>query len=122
MVSFRRIKPEEIKQASDKFTEKYPWASQPNWLGVVVKVRDGEILGLYDLQLRATIGNLVNFDNSPVTVCELAAHADSQLLAYKEYEWIVPNQNESMQRFLEKRYGLEGEEEIPHKIYIMKRD
>jgi hypothetical protein len=122
MVSYRRIKPEEIKQASDKFVEKYPWAAAPNWLGVVVKVKDGEILGLYDLQVRATIGNLVNFDNSPVTVCELAAHADSQLINHKEYEWIVPNQNESMQKFLEKHYGLEGEEEIPHKIYIIKRD
>jgi len=122
MVSFRKIKPEEILQAALKFAQKYSWAASPNWESVYVKVRDGEILGLYDLQVRATIGNLVNFDNSPVTVCELAAHADSQLINYKEYEYIVPNQNESMQRFLEKHYGLVGEEEVPHKIYVMKRD
>lgn len=122
MVSFRLIKPEEVEEAKRLFSEKYPWAALPNWKSTSVRVQDGKLTGLVDVQHRITVGNLVAFDDSVLTTIGLIERVDQLLQQFQEYEFIVPNDNENFQRFLLEKYGLEGEVEVPHKLYRVIRE
>lgn len=122
MVSFRLIKPEEVEEAERLFSEKYPWAGLPNWNSTSVRVQDGKITGLVDIQQRITVGNLVAFDDSVLTTIGLIERVDQVLQQFQEYEFIVPDKNEKFQKFLLEKYGLEGEVEVPHKLYRVIRE
>jgi len=122
MVCFRLIKPDEVEEAERLFSEKYPWAALPNWKSTFVRVQDGKLTGLVDIQQRITVGNLVAFDDSVLTTIGLIERVDQSLQQFQEYEFIVPNDNENFQKFLLEKYGLEGEVEVPHKLYRVIRE
>lgn len=120
-VEYRLIRPDEIEQAREKFKQAYSWAALPRWESTKVKVIEGDIKGLYDVQLRTVVANCVSFDNSPLTLHELIIDANASLANMQQWEFIVPDANPKMQKFLKERYGLVGQKEVPHKIYVIER-
>ena len=131
MIEYRPIKPEEIEEVLSVIKSRYPWAATPQWESVNVYVnKDGRIVGFNEFQIRQpTLASCVSWNpddtskDNPVVTQALIERADQQLtmLGYKSWEFIVPDENIKMQEFLEKRYGLKGQKEIPHKIYFIER-
>jgi len=118
-ISFRKIKPEEIAGCQAKFAEKYPWAGTPQWEGVYVYVEDGQVVGFVGFQFRVVVEPL--YADSPRVTQALVERADTLLLSYKEYEFVVNDSNEKFQQLLENHYGLKGEVEPPHKVYFVRK-
>ena len=121
-VNFRPVKPDEIAELAKRFSERYPWAAEPAWTGVWVLEENGKIEGFVGFQQRLVVEPL--FSESPRVTRSLIDRLDTLITAnrIREYEFIVPDQNQPMQETLERHYGLKGEVEIPHKIFLVKRD
>lgn len=119
MTEFRKIKESEIANQRLRYAEKYPWAPEPAWPGVYVLLRDGSIKGMFGLQQKFMVEPMDADD--PRTVRSLMDRADTLLMGV-DYEFFVPNQNKQFQDFLESQEGLEGQEELPGKYYLIKRD
>ena len=120
MVSFRRIKPEEIEEAKRLAKEQLPWSAEPQWNSVYVRMDDDVLTGFVGFQLRTVVEPL--YANTPRVANELITWADGFLNTYNQYEFVVPDCNERFQKVLENHFGLEGKRELPGKIYFVKRD
>lgn len=122
MVEIRPIKPEEIEKARELYAAQCPWAAEPNWTGVWVRVVDSEIAGFIDLQSRILVANLCATDAR--TAIELIAWIDGKLAqaGIKQYEFSVPDKNPKFQKFIEKHYGLKGERDLPGLTYLVNRN
>ncbi len=120
---FRRIYTEELAEASDKLKVKYPDSALPDWRNVFVQVESIEkqekILALVEFDQRTCI-NTLDAD-SPVAARDIINWADGYLGDYPQYEFQVPDSNKRMQKALLRHFGLEGEVEPPHRIYIIRR-
>lgn len=120
----RFIKEEEISSEQAKYKEKYPWAAEPYWPGVLVVVDNttGQIVGRAEIQSRVLVGMLDA--DSPAAVHETIAAVDGWLAGrnVSQYEFIVPNGNERFQKAIEKHYGYAQQEVSPSKIFFVKRD
>ena len=125
---FRRIYVDEITEAHDKLKAKYPSGSLPDWRNVWVQVESVEgcefskqekILALVEFDQRTCI-NTLDADN-PIAALEVISWADGYLGDYPQYEFQVPDTNTRMQKALLRHFGLAGEVEPPHRVYIIRR-
>ena len=120
MIQCRLIKPEELEEAKRVLKEQLPWVGEPAWGSVYVRLEDGVLTGFVGFQTRVVVEPL--YAETPKAAHELIAWADGYLNQYPQYEFIVPDRNEKFQRVIENHYGIEGERELPGKIYFIKRD
>ncbi len=120
---FRRIYVNEIEAAHDRLRSKYPNYALPDWRNVFVQVESIEkqekILALVEFDQRTCI-NTLDADN-PVAARDIINWADGYLGDYPQYEFAVPDSNKKMQKALLRQFGLEGEVEPPHRVYIIRR-
>ncbi len=120
---FRRIYENEIEAAHNKLKAKYPNGALPDWRNVWVQVESIEkqekILALVEFDSRVYV-NVLDAD-SPLATVEIISWADGYLANYPQWEFLVPDANVKMQDALWKHWGLEGEVEPPHKVYIVRR-
>jgi len=125
---FRRIYVDEWAEASNKLTVKYPDGVLPDWRNVWVQVESVEgcecskqekILALVEFEQRTCI-NTLDAD-SPVAARDIINWADGYLANFPQYEFAVPDSNKKMQKALLRHFGLEGETEPTHKVYIIRR-
>ena len=120
---FRRIYENEIEAAQDRMRAKYPNGALPDWRNVWVQVESVEnqekILALVEFDQRTCI-NTLDAD-SPVAARDIINWADGYLGDYPQYEFQVPDSNKRMQKALLRHFGLEGETEPAHKVYIIRR-
>ena len=78
-----------------------------------------KILALVEFDQRTCI-NTLDADN-PVAARDIINWADGYLGDYPQYEFQVPDTNTRMQKALLRHFGLEGEVEPPHRVYIIRR-
>ena len=120
---FRRIYVDEITEAQDKLKAKYPNGALPDWRNVWVQVesigKQEKILALVEFDQRTCI-NALDADN-PVAARDIINWADGYLGDYPQYEFAVPDSNTRMQEALLRHFGLVGETEPPHRVYIIRR-
>lgn len=119
---FRKIRPEEIPEAREKFSRAYPWAPEPQWDGVSVKVRDGEVVAMYELQYRVLVNNF--YAKTPADARDTMYDVDAVLrtAGIAQYELLVPKENERLIKAL-RRFGLTPfEHERPHVLFVVRRD
>ncbi len=120
---FRRIYVDEIDAAHDKLKARFPNGALPDWRNVWVQVESIEkqekILALVEFDSRVYV-NVLDAD-SPLATVEIISWADGYLANYPQWEFLVPDANVKMQDALWKHWGLEGEVEPPHKVYIVRR-
>ena len=120
---FRRIYVDELAEAHNKLKAKYPNCALPDWRNVWVQVESIEkqekILALVEFEQRTCI-NTLDADN-PIAALEVISWADGYLANFEQYEFAVPESNEQMRRALLRHYGLEGEVEPPHRVYVIRR-
>ena len=119
----RRIYVDEIAEASNKLKAKYPNCAIPDWRNVFVQVESidnqEKILALVEFEHRTCI-NTLDADN-PAAARDIINWADGYLGGYQQYEFAVPDSNTRMQKALLRHFGLEGETEPAHKVYIIRR-
>ena len=120
---FRRIYVDEITEAHNKLKAKYPNGALPDWRNVWVQVesigKQEKILALVEFDQRTCI-NTLDADN-PVAARDIINWSDGYLGDYPQYEFQVPDSNKKMQKALLRHFGLEGEVEPPHRVYIIRR-
>ncbi len=120
---FRRIYVNEIEAAHNKLKAKYPNSALPDWRNVWVQIESIEkqekILALVEFDQRTCI-NTLDAD-SPVAARDIINWADGYLVDYPQYEFQVPDTNTRMQKALLRHFGLAGEVEPPHRVYIIRR-
>ena len=125
---FRRIYVDEITEAQDKLKARFPNGALPDWRNVWVQVESVEdcgfskqekILALVEFDQRTCI-NTLDAD-SPVAARDIINWADGYLVDYPQYEFQVPDTNTRMQKALLRHFGLAGEVEPPHRVYIIRR-
>ncbi len=120
---FRRIYVDEIDAAHDKLKARFPNGALPDRRNVWVQVESIEkqekILALVEFDSRVYV-NVLDAD-SPLATVEIISWADGYLANYPQWEFLVPDANVKMQDALWKHWGLEGEVEPPHKVYIVRR-
>ncbi len=118
MTEFRLIKESEIEEARQLHLDIYPWAPEPNWKSTYVLIEEDSIKGFFDINMRYTVNNLYAADK--ITGIRMLDRADT-LLMNMDYEFFVPDHNQTMQEFLKGRHGLEGKKELPGLLYQVKR-
>lgn len=118
MISFRRIRLDEVAECSQKWQEKYPDLAEPRWESVWVREDSGKVTAFFGLQQRLVVEPL--YADSPRALQETIPYIDGLLSGYKEYEFVVLNNNNKFQAVLENHYGLKGEAEPPHRIYFVR--
>ena len=120
---FRRIYVDERAEASDKLKVKYPNCAIPDWRNVFVQVESVDnqekILALVEFEHRTCI-NTLDAD-SPAAARDIINWSDGYLGDYPQYEFAVPDSNTRMQKALLRHFGLEGETEPAHRVYIIRR-
>ena len=120
---FRRIYVNEIEAAHNKLKAKYPNGALPDWRNVFVQVESIEkrekIIALVEFDARVCI-NTLDAD-SPAAARDIINWADGYLGDSPQYEFQVPDSNTKMQKALLRHFGLEGEVEPPHRVYIIRR-
>ena len=117
----RPIKAEEIEERRKKFKEKYPWAPEPQWEGVLVKVdSENQVVAMAELQYRVLVATCDG--DTPRDTNEMMAALDGWLggLGVHRYEFEVPEWNEKFNKFLQDN-GIKPVERIPCRLYIMER-
>ena len=118
----RKIRDDEIPAEWLRYHEKYPWAPEPRWAGVMVLTdKNDKPCGLAEIQLRPLVAALDA--DRPADVKALIDAVDGYLCGagVSQYEFIVPHQNERFQKAIEKHYGYTHAEELPSKVYFVRR-
>ncbi len=78
-----------------------------------------QITAIVEFDTRVCV-NVLDAD-SPLATVEIISFADGYLANYPQWEFLIPDTNKRMQDALLKHWGLEGEVEPPHKVYIIRR-
>ena len=78
-----------------------------------------QITALVEFDSRVCV-NVLDAD-SPLATAEIISWADGHLSSHQQWEFLVPDSNVKMQEALRRHWGLEGETEAPHKVYIIRR-
>ena len=78
-----------------------------------------KIIALVEFDTRTCLTTLDA--NSPSAALEIISWADGFLASFPQWEFLVPNTNKRMQQALWKHYGLKGEVEPAHRVYIIRR-
>ena len=123
---FRRIYAKETKAEFIRLRAKYPNCAEPDWRNCWVliesikkpKLRE-KILALVEFEQRTCI-NTLDADN-PTAALEVISWSDGYLANFEQYEFAVPASNKQMHKALLRHYGLEGEVEPPHRVYVIRR-
>ena len=79
-----------------------------------------KVVALVEFDTRICV-NTLDAD-SPCAALEIISWADGFLASFPQWEFLVPDTNVRMQEVLRKHYGLEGEVEVPHRVYIIRRE
>ena len=116
---YRRIHQDEIPMQREKFAAKYPWAPEPNWPTVWVRVKDGQVTGMVEVQQRILVATLDADD--ALAVRDMIVWIDGALSMYNSWECIVPEANVSFQRCVEKHFGITPMKH-PGVLYIVDRE
>lgn len=118
----RKIREDEIPAERDRYLAKYPWAGEPNWASVMVLTnKNDKVVGMAEVQVRPLVASLDA--DRPADVKALVDAIDGYLAGagISQYEFIVPNQNEKFQRMIDKHYGYTSVEELPSRVYFVRR-
>ena len=78
-----------------------------------------KIVALVEFDSRVCVNTLDA--ESPRAALEIISWADGFLASFPQWEFLLPDANKRMQEALRKHYGLEGEVEVPHRVYLIRR-